>query len=800
MGARPSGFTPTVHSAEEIPNPHGQVLARVWSPEQQAIFNWFESSGDQLPDDPLSAIGGGHLSVDAVAGSGKTTTLIEGVTRAPEQNPLVCAFNKRIADELNTRLQRTLATAKTLHGLGYGLIRRHWKGMPVAQDDDRCDQITRAVVAQDTPTPIRRLVSKLHTKAREMCPLDWDEDVLTELALRFDCEPDEGWKQYDLQYVVHRAGEALAHATTTAPTRAVGIDYADMVFLPLAWDLTSREYDLTVVDERQDMTAAQLELAMRVSSGRICLVGDRHQCQPAGTKVRTVHGDVPIEHIEAGDSIASWDRHSSHLIQSAKVNAVASRDYAGELYSVGAGSESARCTPNHKWVVRWADKPTTVWMLYLMQKGTSFRVGQCQMFRQTSDGVQLGLQVRVSQERADAAWILGLYGSHRDALTAERIVSAQFGLPELCFEATNHTIFSPEMIDTVWATLGDLTINAKRCLAAFERMIEYPFYQRTARRLGRQTLFEIEAVNLLDGLMSIPVPVDKRRIAWHPITVSKAPFVGRVYSLDVARHHKYVSDGLVTCNSIYGFRGADIDGYDRLRQMLQARELPLSTTYRCATSIVERAQRLVPHIQAVAGAPEGTVSPVEYDQMLREVAPGDFILSRLNAPLVGITLALLRTGTRARMAGRDIGAGINTLITKRLKVFPGMPLTELCDRLDRWERQQVQKYAERGLLQMVDQTHDQAGMIRALAEDADTTKALLDKIWWLFSDVANEDQIVCSSIHKAKGLEATTVWGLQESLYRRGDSQEERNLDYVMTTRAKTHLKMVEGVPSLTRR
>lgn len=518
MGARPSGFTATVHSAEETPNPHGQVRARVWSPEQQNIFNWFEA-----PD-----LSQGNLTIDAVAGSGKTTTLIEGVTRAPEQNPLVCAFNKRIADELNTRLQRTLATAKTLHGLGYGLIRRHWKGMPVAEDDQRAEQITRAVVAQDTPTPIRRLVSKLHTKAREMCPLDWDEDALTELALRFDCEPDEGWKQYDLQYVVHRAAEALVHATTTAPTRAVGIDYADMVFLPLAWDLTSREYDLTVVDERQDMTAAQLELAMRVSSGRICLVGDRHQ-------------------------------------------------------------------------------------------------------------------------------------------------------------------------------------------------------------------------------------------------------------------------------AIYGFRGADIDGYDRLRQMLQARELPLSTTYRCATSIVARAQRLVPHIQAVAGAPEGTVSPVEYDQMLREVAPGDFILSRLNAPLVGITLALLRTGTRARMAGRDIGAGINTLITKRLKVFPGMPLTELCDRLDRWERQQVQKYAERGLLQMVDQTHDQAGMIRALAEDADTTKALLDKVWWLFSDVGEDDQIVCSSVHKAKGLERDKVWLLQESFYRRGPSQEEDNCLYVAITRAKRDLRIVEGVPTLQR-
>ncbi len=509
MGARPSGFT--VATAPPV-----VAETREWSPEQTDIFAHFER-------------GRGHLVVDAVAGSGKTATLIEGVTRAPEQNLLVCAFNKRIADELNGRLTRTMATAKTLHSLGYGLIRRQWKGMPVATESARADQLTDAVVAADTPKPIRRLVSKLHTKAREMTPVDWDEATLTALALQFDCDPDEGWRDYDVDWVVLRAAEALAGASTVAPVRSVGIDYADMVYLPLAWALTTREYDLVVVDEAQDMTAAQLDLAQRVSSGRICLVGDRHQ-------------------------------------------------------------------------------------------------------------------------------------------------------------------------------------------------------------------------------------------------------------------------------SIYQFRGADTEGMNRLKRTLGATELPLTTTYRCAKAIVARAQRLVPHIQARVDAPEGQVSPAEYDLMLREAQSGDFILSRLNAPLVSTTLALLRAGRRAKMVGRDIGAGIHTLITKRLKVYPGMPVHELTDRLDRWERQTVQKYAERGLLTLVDQTHDTAEMIRAFAEDTDSTKALLDKVYWLFSDEVADDQIILSSVHKAKGLESDRVWLLQESFYRRGPSQEEDNCLYVATTRARHDLRIVEGVPSLQRR
>jgi DNA helicase-2/ATP-dependent DNA helicase PcrA len=50
-----------------------------------------------------------------------------------------------------------------------------------------------------------------------------------------------------------------------------------MIYLPLAWNLTAKDYQLVVVDEAQDMTAAQLEIAQRVCNGRICVVGDDRQ-------------------------------------------------------------------------------------------------------------------------------------------------------------------------------------------------------------------------------------------------------------------------------------------------------------------------------------------------------------------------------------------------------------------------------------------------------------------------------------------------------------------------------------------
>jgi superfamily I DNA/RNA helicase len=52
------------------------TATRVWSPQQDAIFDWFRS-------------GQGHLVVRARAGTGKTTTILQGIHHAPEDAILV---------------------------------------------------------------------------------------------------------------------------------------------------------------------------------------------------------------------------------------------------------------------------------------------------------------------------------------------------------------------------------------------------------------------------------------------------------------------------------------------------------------------------------------------------------------------------------------------------------------------------------------------------------------------------------------------------------------------------------------
>lgn len=245
--------------------------------------------------------------------------------------------------------------------------------------------------------------------------------------------------------------------------------------------------------------------------------------------------------------------------------------------------------------------------------------------------------------------------------------------------------------------------------------------------------------------------------------------------------------------AIYSWRGADSDSLDRLKDELDARELGLRTTYRCGRVIVERAQQLVPDYNAAPTAHNGEIQTMDVAGMLASVQPGDYVLSRKNAPLVTVCMSLLREGVPARVAGRELGKQIMRLIHKIVK-RDGSTTAELLKRLGEWEETQMAKArafkrkAEREERER--EVEDNAEVIRALA--AGTT--LVDEIDDKLDALCAEDPagvVVCSSVHKAKGLESDRVFVLSATL-RRGQREEE-NIEYVAVTRARHTLVEVTG-------
>jgi len=243
--------------------------------------------------------------------------------------------------------------------------------------------------------------------------------------------------------------------------------------------------------------------------------------------------------------------------------------------------------------------------------------------------------------------------------------------------------------------------------------------------------------------------------------------------------------------AIYEFRGADAEFAASMAKRLNAKTMTLGTTYRCPKSVVAAAQELVPGYRAADSAPDGVLRGGSYEKMFEEASAGDFILSRKNAPLAKICLRLLRDGKRALIRGRKIGEGLVSVIKQRqAKTIP-----ELLATLETWERNVVEGLiAQEASETKIELIQDQASTIRFLSEGLASVSELVTRVESLFSEATPGNSVVCSSVHRAKGLEAHRVFVLADTLYpgRRKD-EEEVHIHYVAITRSKFELVMVRG-------
>lgn len=241
--------------------------------------------------------------------------------------------------------------------------------------------------------------------------------------------------------------------------------------------------------------------------------------------------------------------------------------------------------------------------------------------------------------------------------------------------------------------------------------------------------------------------------------------------------------------AIYAFRGAASDGMAMMKERLSAAELGLTVTYRCPKAVVRIAQEVVPDYSAAPSAPEGSVHDMSVEAAVASLAVGDAVLSRLNAPLMGIALGLLRNGTPARIEGRDIGKQLVTLVRKlRAKSIP-----DFLTKLSNWTCKQINRAKAQGganVAKKIEQAEDQALTLSTVAEVSSSVDDLVNRITGLFQDSENNPRpaVVCSSVHKAKGLEWSKVCLLAETFRGPDAGEQEANIYYVAVTRSKNTL------------
>lgn len=245
--------------------------------------------------------------------------------------------------------------------------------------------------------------------------------------------------------------------------------------------------------------------------------------------------------------------------------------------------------------------------------------------------------------------------------------------------------------------------------------------------------------------------------------------------------------------SLYGFRGADVDAIPNLINALKAETLPLSVTYRNPKNIVSLVNNRFPHIplEAAEWAIEGEIKDVVYGKALVEMEPGDMVLCRNNAPLVRPAFALIRNGVKAVIRGRDIGKGLLSLIRK----FEVYDVSDLFLKLDEYANKEVTKLLVAKKNTQAQALQDKVDTVYAIADGCQYVFEVERKIEQVFSDEV--EGVVFSTVHKAKGLEADNIYILKPELMPSSHAesdwelQQEDNIVYVAYTRALKKLVFV---------
>lgn len=277
-------------------------------------------------------------------------------------------------------------------------------------------------------------------------------------------------------------------------------------------------------------------------------------CQPGDDEVLTVNnGSVPIgELVEGVDCLVGYRSNMNKLQgRGRKLGggyAFERREnpYSGPLLGVETSRGLVRVTPNHRFTVQWTERARAGWAVYLMRRGDDWRLGQAAV---SGRGNATGPFARMTDEQADAIWILDIKDSRGEALQLERRLRHDFRVPTEMFRITSpQSVLTQAQQDEFWR-LTDSATGARAVAAMFGRDPETPFMSRSARVWTGGCRFKVAATNMMPGLMTVPT-TDNYLVEMSAFGILKENYTGPVFSLDVPPWHHYVSNGVLTANSI----------------------------------------------------------------------------------------------------------------------------------------------------------------------------------------------------------------------------------------------------------
>lgn len=236
---------------------------------QKEIFETFKTSSQ-------------NLVISAVAGSGKTTTILKLLEHIPPgKKTIFLAFNKSIAEELAKRVPKGKGIeAINFHALGARFLMREYKGQASIVPSKLYGIAKKALPSVHTYVEAKKVDLYLYNLTK----------IINLYRLGLFDSPDDISKIIEA-HGFPQIGNELADSKTLllayreynktwrTQSKKFMVDFADMLYLPVKRRYLKNDYDYVFVDEVQDLNAVQQEFVSGLlkSTGKFVAVGDKHQ-------------------------------------------------------------------------------------------------------------------------------------------------------------------------------------------------------------------------------------------------------------------------------------------------------------------------------------------------------------------------------------------------------------------------------------------------------------------------------------------------------------------------------------------
>lgn len=246
------------------------------SPQQTSFFSYV--------DDPM----GGNAILEAVAGAGKTTSLIKAMERM-DGRVFYGVFNKKMATEAKEKARHLRHVwIDTFHAMGMKTLRKFGgKSDKFFQDADtkKVAKIIEAWIelkGRKDLEPLAKMTADIVSMAKQrgigICFRDTDDewlDMIGHFGLADDL-PEQFEGRMD---VVVKFARLMLKLSNKNAYELGQIDFDDMIYLPLLWNIRFYAFDWVLVDEAQDTNPVRREFAKRLMAraARFIAVGDPHQ-------------------------------------------------------------------------------------------------------------------------------------------------------------------------------------------------------------------------------------------------------------------------------------------------------------------------------------------------------------------------------------------------------------------------------------------------------------------------------------------------------------------------------------------